>query len=102
MSISSQSFDAADEPLIRNYIAKRYAVKSDPPCLFLEYEDDNHRRRVRAVSVKQTHRRSHQINNCMYVSLVLLKCNARNSWGCGSDVSFICTCEGVAAVAMRH
>ncbi len=30
--------------------AKRYAVKFNPPCIFLEYEDTQTKRRVRAVS----------------------------------------------------
>ena len=31
--------------------AKRYAVKFNPPCIFLEYEDTHTKRRVRAVSL---------------------------------------------------
>lgn len=32
-----------------SYRAKRYALKYQPPCIFLEYEDTTKRRRVRAV-----------------------------------------------------
>lgn len=32
-----------------SYRAKRYAVKFQPPCIFLEYEDASKKRRVRAV-----------------------------------------------------
>ncbi|GIL47416.1 hypothetical protein Vafri_4238 [Volvox africanus] len=34
-----------------SYKAKRYAVKFQPPCIFLEYEDTTRRRRVRAVKL---------------------------------------------------
>lgn len=47
--------DASDsEGLEAKFYAKRYAVKFEPPCIFLEYEEDKTRkRRVRAV--KLTH-----------------------------------------------
>lgn len=49
-SATSQSFDDDADGLPATFVARRYAVRSDPsPCIFLEYEDDAHKRRVRAV-----------------------------------------------------
>lgn len=39
--------NAADQAA--QWRAKRYAIKFDPPCVFLEYEDGSLKRRVRAV-----------------------------------------------------
>lgn len=44
---------ASQEPVSIKYRAKRYAVKFDPPCIFLEYEDETSQRRVRAVKLNK-------------------------------------------------
>eukprot|EP00197_Chlamydomonas_leiostraca_P007709 CAMPEP_0202883886 /NCGR_PEP_ID=MMETSP1391-20130828/40127_1 /ASSEMBLY_ACC=CAM_ASM_000867 /TAXON_ID=1034604 /ORGANISM="Chlamydomonas leiostraca, Strain SAG 11-49" /LENGTH=192 /DNA_ID=CAMNT_0049566979 /DNA_START=137 /DNA_END=712 /DNA_ORIENTATION=+ len=36
-----------------SYKARRYALKFDPPCIFLEYEDLEGKRRVRAVKISK-------------------------------------------------
>ncbi|GFR46471.1 hypothetical protein Agub_g8048 [Astrephomene gubernaculifera] len=43
--------DAATPEQDGCYRAKRYALKFDPPCIFLEYEDISKKRRVRAVKL---------------------------------------------------
>lgn len=43
----------ADEETEGQYKAKRYALKFDPACIFLEYEEENGKRRVRAVSASE-------------------------------------------------
>lgn len=47
------------------YLPKRYAVKLDPPCIFLEYEDANGKRRVRAVSCACTHLSATACRSCV-------------------------------------
>jgi hypothetical protein len=51
-----RGFAGMDEPLApaggpgqTPYKAKRFALKFEPPCIFLEYEDAAQKRRVRAV-----------------------------------------------------
>lgn len=46
----SEDFVRQPVPGQSMYKATKYAVKYDPPCLFLEYEDADSTRRVRAVS----------------------------------------------------
>lgn len=46
---SSNSDRSKEDNTDRVYKALRYAVKFDPPCVFLEYEDSSAKRRVRAV-----------------------------------------------------
>uniref|UniRef100_A0A7S2QU88 Centrosomal protein of 19 kDa n=1 Tax=Chlamydomonas chlamydogama TaxID=225041 RepID=A0A7S2QU88_9CHLO len=54
-SVDSRSEGTVDQESDGQYVAvlkaKRYAVKFDPPCVFLEYEDANAKRRVRAVKL---------------------------------------------------